>query len=58
MKKENKLFIFYIKCLLLCLPFLLLVAVYIYEDPFLVLRQYDNYDHCHTELSEGDIGWK
>ena len=58
MKKENKLFIFYIKCLLLCLPFLLLVAIYIYEDPFLVLRQYDNYDHCHTELSEGDIGWK
>ena len=58
MKKENKLFIFYIKCLLLCLPFLLLVAIYVYEDPFLVLRQYDNYDHCHTELSEGDIGWK
>lgn len=58
MKKQNTLYAFYAKCGALALPFLLLIAFYVYEDPFMVIRSYNDYDHCPIEQSEGDIGWK
>lgn len=58
MRPKKPLYTFYIKCLALSLPFLLLMSVYCYEDPFMVIRSYNDYDHSHVELSEGDIGWK
>src|SRR3712207_7544718 len=58
MKKQNTLYAFYAKCGALALPFLLLIAFYVYEDPFMVIRSYNDYDHCPVEQSEGDIGWK
>ena len=58
MKSQKPLRVFYLKCLALSLPFFLLIGIYCYEDPFMIIRSYDDYDHSHVELSEGDIGWK
>ena len=45
MEKKHKLLTFYVKCLVISLPVLLLVAFYAYKDPFMVLRSYTDYDH-------------
>ncbi len=48
----------YIKVLLLALPFIVCVGVYIYNDPFMVIKHYDDYDHPVVMIqSEGPIGW-
>ena len=45
MEKKHKLLTFYVKCLVISLPVILLVAFYAYKDPFMVLRSYADYDH-------------
>lgn len=51
---------FYLKCLLLALPFLLLLGAYAYSDPFMVLRHYNNveYDHSRNCLDEAMVSWE
>lgn len=48
---------FYIKSLLLCLPFIMSVGWYMIEDPFMVVRHYKDYDHSHFIQDESAIGW-
>ncbi|EFM01399.1 hypothetical protein [Hoylesella marshii] len=48
---------FYAKCLLLALPFIALCAAYVAEDPFMVLRNYDDYDHPTLCQNEGMVSW-
>lgn len=48
---------FYIKSLLIALPFLLLVGYYVAADPFMVLHSYTDYDHSRVYQSEGTISW-
>lgn len=48
---------FYLKCLLLASPFLLLLGIYVADDPFMVLRKYTDYDHSRVCLSEGATAW-
>ena len=45
MEKKHKLLTFYVKCLVISLPVLLLVAFYAYKDPFMVLHSYTDYDN-------------
>ena len=56
MKKKN-ISTFYIKCLLLSLPFIALIVLYILKDPFMVVRKYHDYDHPEVCESEGTVGW-
>lgn len=55
--KKNSISAFYLKCILLALPFILLLAFYIYKDPFMVLRPYQDYDHSRISQNEGDVSW-
>jgi hypothetical protein len=55
--KKNKPTRLYLKCLLLSLPFIALVAFYIIKDPFMVIRHYRDYDHSDICQCEGSIGW-
>uniref|UniRef100_A0AB33IYV4 SGNH/GDSL hydrolase family protein n=1 Tax=Prevotella sp. GTC17253 TaxID=3236793 RepID=A0AB33IYV4_9BACT len=48
---------FYIKSLLIALPFLSLAGYYVAKDPFMVLRPYTDYDHSEVYQSEGTIAW-
>jgi hypothetical protein len=48
---------FYAKCALVCLPFMLLLFFYVWNDPFKVLRDYDDYDHSEVCLDEGSMSW-
>lgn len=57
-KKQDSKYILLIKSLLLALPFIALIGLYIVEDPFMILREYDDYDHPKFVLSNiGHIGW-
>ena len=48
----------YVKVLLLAFPFIVCLGVYIYNDPFMVIKHYDDYDHPVVMIqSEGPIGW-
>jgi hypothetical protein len=55
--KQKRLYTFYLKCLLLALPFILLLAFYIWKDPFMVLRPHHDYDHCKVCQNEGAVSW-
>lgn len=44
-KKQDSKYILLIKSLLLALPFIALIGLYIVKDPFMILREYDDYDH-------------
>lgn len=57
MMKAKKIYKFYLKCILLTLPFLLILGFYIVKDPFMVIRQYRDYDHSQVCLSEGIVSW-
>lgn len=56
--KAKAIYKFYLKCILLALPFLLLLGIYVAKDPFMVIRQYRDYDHSRVCLSEGSVSWK
>ena len=58
MEKKHKLLTFYVKCLVISLPVLLLVAFYAYKDPFMVLRSYADYDHSWVVQDEGAVAWE
>lgn len=49
---------FLTKLLLLCTPFMAILAVYFITDPFMVLRHYDRYDNSPVLSNEGFIGWQ
>nr|MBP7472346.1 hypothetical protein [Prevotella sp.] len=55
--KKNNIYIFYAKCIALCLPFIILVLLYMAKDPFMVIRHYNDYDHCRVCQSEGAVAW-
>ena len=42
---------------LFAIPFWILIALYVYEDPFMVLRKYDLYD-SDVMLNEHHVGWQ
>ena len=48
---------FYLKCLLLSIPFLLMTVCYVVQDPFMVVRPYTDYDHCRVRQNEGATAW-
>ncbi|WP_448924526.1 hypothetical protein [Hoylesella nanceiensis] len=57
-KKQNFKYILFIKSLFLALPFIALCGLYVVEDPFMILREYDDYDHPKFVLNNiGHIGW-
>lgn len=57
-KKQDSKYILLIKSLLLALPFIALIGLYIVKDPFMILREYDDYDHPEFVLSNiGHISW-
>lgn len=45
------------KSVLFAIPFWALIALYVYDDPFMVLRKYDLYD-SEVMLNEHHVGWK
>lgn len=49
---------FLLKTALLLLPCLPLLAVYVVNDPFMVLRDYDRYDRSPVLLPEAHVGWQ
>jgi len=57
MIKQKNVWTFFRKCIWLLLPFVLLVFIYIVNDPFLVLRSYKDYDHTCVALNESTVGW-
>jgi hypothetical protein len=46
-----------VKGLLLLLPFVIAIVFYVREDPFKVLRSYDDYDHTCIFQNEGATAW-
>lgn len=56
--KNKKIHSFYIKSLALSLPFLMLIAYYFIRDPFMVARDYEDYDHSPVMQNEGFTSWK
>lgn len=55
--RKHSLLSFYVKCVLISLPFICLLVFYIVKDPFQVLRQYDDYDHNPVSQNEGCVSW-
>ncbi len=45
------------KLVLFAMPFWALIALYVYDDPFMVLRKYDLYD-SDVMLNEQHVGWQ
>lgn len=45
------------KLVLFAIPFWALIALYVYDDPFMVLHQYDVYD-SDVKLNEHHVGWQ
>ena len=57
-KKQNFKCILLIKSLFLAVPFITLLGLYIVKDPFMILREYDDYDRPEFVLSNiGHISW-
>lgn len=54
---KHKIYVFYLKCVLIPLPFIALLIFYIMSDPFMVIRKYTDYDAPEVALSEGVISW-
>ena len=50
----------FLKMALLAVPFLLLTALYVWKDPFMVLRHYtpQQYDNSPYYQGEGYVGWE
>lgn len=44
------------KALLFTLPFWIIIAIYLHDDPFMVLHKYKTYD-SDVSLNEGHVGW-
>lgn len=57
MSKSKNVARLYLKCLILSIPVLVLGIVYFIKDPFMVLRDYDDYDRPEICQSEGTISW-
>ena len=45
------------KSVLFAMPFWALIALYVYDDPFMVLRKYEVYD-SDVMLNEQLVGWQ
>ena len=45
------------KSVLFAMPFWALIALYVYDDPFMVLRKYEVYD-SDVMLNEQQVGWQ
>ena len=45
------------KSVLFAIPFWALIALYVYDDPFMVLRKYEIYD-SDVMLNEQQVGWQ
>jgi hypothetical protein len=59
-KKDNEKYIlrrFILKLFLLFFPFSIFFVIYLYNDPFMVLRDYKCYDHSEVFLNESVVGW-
>lgn len=42
----------------MALPFIVCIGIYVYNDPFMVIKHYDDYDHPVVAIqSEGPIAW-
>ena len=46
------------KLFILFIPFIALLAVYVLDDPFMVLKNYERYDQTPVVLNEGHVGWQ
>lgn len=58
-KKKYIKCIFFAKCLFLASPFILLLGLYVVKDPFMVLREYEDYDHPEVRYPHfGYMTWK
>ncbi|GAA6528721.1 MAG: hypothetical protein LKH27_05775 [Prevotella sp.] len=57
MKKNKNIAAFYLKCLALATPFILLIIIYMVKDPFMVVRNYHDYDHDPVCQNEGEVSW-
>ncbi len=58
MKTKKTLTRLYLRAFLLALPFLILATIYVVNDPFMVIKNYADYDHPAVMIqSEGPIGW-
>lgn len=59
MKTKKTLSRLYIKTLLLAIPFIGLTIVYIVNDPFMVIRSHEDYDHPVVKVqNQGYIAWQ
>jgi membrane protein len=57
-KKKYIKCIFLLKTLLVALPVIVLITFYVVKDPFMILREYDDYDHPECVLTNvGYISW-
>lgn len=56
-KKSKSLKIMIYKCIMLAIPFVILLGTYVYNDPFMVLRSYNDYDHSYVFLNENVVGY-
>ena len=57
-KKKYIKCIFLLKTLLVALPVIVLITFYVVKDPFMILREYDDYDHRECVLTNvGYIIW-
>lgn len=50
--------LFLLKCVLLILPFLALLGLYFYDDPFEVLNEHKTYYKSPVAVNEGYVGWQ
>lgn len=57
---KNNAFTFYLKVIILAIPFVLIIAYYLWLDPFMVLRTYhpEEYDNSRICQNEGYVGWQ
>ncbi|MFT3904126.1 MAG: hypothetical protein QM727_13200 [Niabella sp.] len=46
------------KLTILLLPFFIMMAIYLHDDPFMVLRHYERYDPSTVLLDEDYVGWQ
>ena len=49
---------FIAKLFLLSIPFIAILAVYVWRDPFMVLKSYKRYDLSPVLLNESYVGWQ
>lgn len=44
--------------IVLFIPFIPIFIIYLWDDPFMVLKQYKRYDHSPVFLNEAYVGWQ